>query len=215
VERILGMVDGCLLLVDAEEGVMPQTKFVLGKALKLGLRPIVVLNKVDRPHADPDKVLNEAFDLFAAMGADDDQLDFPHLYASGKQGWAVVDMKDPQESLAPIFDKIVEHVPAPAAEQHQEEPAQILAVLIETITSALYDKRRKTVERSTIRRESAEMHREIYRAIKARKPQEAHRLMDEHLRIARAAQGMEHPTERKMAASVQRSRQARLTPAMS
>jgi GTP-binding protein len=131
VERILGMVDGCLLLVDAEEGVMPQTKFVLGKALKLGLRPIVVLNKVDRPHADPDKVLNEAFDLFAAMGADDDQLDFPHLYASGKQGWAVVDMKDPQESLAPIFDKIVEHVPAPAAEQHQEEPAQILAVLIE------------------------------------------------------------------------------------
>jgi GTP-binding protein len=131
VERILGMVDGCLLLVDAEEGVMPQTKFVLGKALKLGLRPIVVLNKVDRPHADPDKVLNDAFDLFAAMGADDDQLDFPHLYASGKQGWAVVNMGDPQESLAPIFDKIVEHVPAPTAEQHQEEPAQILAVLIE------------------------------------------------------------------------------------
>jgi GTP-binding protein len=131
VERILGMVDGCLLLVDAEEGVMPQTKFVLGKALKLGLRPIVVLNKVDRPHADPDRVLNDAFDLFAAMGADDDQLDFPHLYASGKQGWAVVNMGDPQETLAPIFDKIVEHVPAPQAEQHMEEPAQILAVLIE------------------------------------------------------------------------------------
>ena len=131
VERILGMVDGCLLLVDAEEGVMPQTKFVLGKALKLGLRPIVVLNKVDRPHADPDKVLNDAFDLFAAMGADDDQLDFPHLYASGKQGWAVVNMGEPQESLAPIFDKIVEHVPAPSAENRMEEPAQILAVLIE------------------------------------------------------------------------------------
>jgi GTP-binding protein len=131
VERILGMVDGCLLLVDAEEGVMPQTKFVLGKALKLGLRPIVVLNKVDRPHADPDRVLNDAFDLFAAMGADDDQLDFPHLYASGKQGWAVVNMGDPQESLAPIFEKIVEHVPAPAAEQRMEEPAQLLAVLIE------------------------------------------------------------------------------------
>ncbi len=131
VERILGMVDGCLLLVDAEEGVMPQTKFVLGKALKLGLRPIVVLNKVDRPHADPDKVLNDAFDLFAAMGADDDQLDFPHLYASGKQGWAVVNMGDPQESLAPIFDKIVEHVPAPAAEAQVEGPAQLLAVLIE------------------------------------------------------------------------------------
>ena len=131
VERILGMVDGCLLLVDAEEGVMPQTKFVLGKALKLGLRPIVVLNKVDRPHADPDRVLNDAFDLFAAMGADDDQLDFPHLYASGKQGWAVVNMGDPQESLAPIFDKIVEHVPAPEAEQRVEDPARILAVLIE------------------------------------------------------------------------------------
>jgi GTP-binding protein len=131
VERILGMVDGCLLLVDAEEGVMPQTKFVLGKALKLGLRPIVVLNKVDRPHADPDRVLNDAFDLFAAMGADDDQLDFPHLYASGKQGWAVVNMGEPQESLAPIFDKIVEHVPAPAAVTKMEGPAQLLAVLIE------------------------------------------------------------------------------------
>jgi GTP-binding protein len=131
VERILGMVDGCLLLVDAEEGVMPQTKFVLGKALKLGLRPIVVLNKVDRPHADPERVLNDAFDLFAAMGADDDQLDFPHLYASGKQGWAVVNMGDPQETLAPIFDKIVEHVPEPKAVVRADEPAQILAVLIE------------------------------------------------------------------------------------
>ncbi len=100
VERILGMVDGCLLLVDAEEGVMPQTKFVLGKALKLGLKPIVVLNKVDRTHADPEKVLNEAFDLFAAIGANDDQLDFPHLYASGKQGWAVSDMNDERESIS-------------------------------------------------------------------------------------------------------------------
>jgi GTP-binding protein len=131
VERILGMVDGCLLLVDAEEGVMPQTKFVLGKALKLGLRPIVVLNKVDRPHADPEKVLNEAFDLFAAIGATDDQLDFPHLYASGKQGWAVTDMADARTSLAPLFDKIVEHVPAPAAEARADQPAQLLAVLIE------------------------------------------------------------------------------------
>jgi GTP-binding protein len=132
VERILGMVDGCLLLVDAEEGVMPQTKFVLGKALKLGLRPIVVLNKVDRANADPDNVLGEAFDLFAAMGATDEQLDFPHLYASGKQGWAVVDLKDEQKDLGPLFDKIVEHVPAPAAEAHQDEPAQLLAVLIES-----------------------------------------------------------------------------------
>jgi GTP-binding protein len=131
VERILGMVDGALLLVDAEEGVMPQTKFVLGKALKLGLRPIVVLNKVDRPHADPDRVLNDAFDLFAALGATDDQLDFPHLYASGKQGWAVKEMSDTHSGLAPLFDLIVAHTPAPAAEANADEPARLLAVLIE------------------------------------------------------------------------------------
>jgi len=132
VERILGMVDGCVLLVDAEEGVMPQTKFVLGKALKMGLRPIVVLNKVDRPHADPDKVLNDAFDLFAAMGATDDQLDFPHLYASGKQGWAIVDMKDEHVDLAPLYDLIVQHVPPPEAEARAGEPGAVLAVLIES-----------------------------------------------------------------------------------
>jgi len=131
VERILGMVDGCLLLVDAEEGVMPQTKFVLGKALKLGLKPILVLNKVDRPNADPDRVLNEAFDLFAALGADDEQLDFPHLYASGKQGWAVKDMADARESLGPLFDLIVSHVASPAAAANAAGPAQLLAVLIE------------------------------------------------------------------------------------
>ena len=101
VERILGMVDGCVLLVDAEEGVMPQTKFVLGKALKMGLKPILCLNKVDRPHADPDKVLDAAFDLFASMGATDEQLDFPHIYASGKNGWATMDMSKPNDTLAP------------------------------------------------------------------------------------------------------------------
>jgi GTP-binding protein len=132
VERILGMVDGCVLLVDAEEGVMPQTKFVLGKALKMGLRPIVVLNKVDRPHADPDRVLNDAFDLFASLGASDEQLDFPHLYASGKQGWAVNDLNDAHESLAPLYEKIVEHVPPPKAAERAGEPAAILAVLIES-----------------------------------------------------------------------------------
>ncbi len=131
VERILGMVDGCVLLVDAEEGVMPQTKFVLGKALKMGLRPIVCLNKVDRAHADPDRVLNDAFDLFAAMGATDDQLDFPHLYASGKQGWATLDMAKPNDNLAPLFDMIVDHVPPPKAEARKDEPFQILSVLIE------------------------------------------------------------------------------------
>jgi GTP-binding protein len=131
VERILGMVDGCVLLVDAEEGVMPQTKFVLGKALKMGLRPIVCLNKVDRPHADPDRVLNDAFDLFAAMGATDDQLDFPHLYASGKQGWATLDMAKPNDNLAPLFDLIVSHVPEPKAVAQKDGPFQILSVLIE------------------------------------------------------------------------------------
>jgi GTP-binding protein len=131
VERILGMVDGCLLLVDAEEGVMPQTKFVLGKALKLGLHPILVLNKVDRPNADPDRVLNDAFDLFAALGATDAQLDFPHIYASGKQGWAATDLADPRESLGPLFEMIVAHVPPPAAETSAAGPAKLLAVLIE------------------------------------------------------------------------------------
>ncbi|MDO9223647.1 MAG: translational GTPase TypA [Caulobacter sp.] len=132
VERILGMVDGCVLLVDAEEGVMPQTKFVLGKALKMGLKPIVCLNKVDRPHADPDRVLNDAFDLFAIMGATDEQLDFPHIYASGKQGWATMDMSKPNDTLAPLFDLIVKHVPSPKAEARKDEPFQMLSVLIES-----------------------------------------------------------------------------------
>ncbi len=132
VERILGMVDGCVLLVDAEEGVMPQTKFVLGKALKMGLKPILCLNKVDRPHADPDKVLNEAFDLFASMGATDEQLDFPHIYASGKNGWATMDMAKPNDTLAPLFDLIVSHVPEPKAVVRADGPFQMLSVLIES-----------------------------------------------------------------------------------
>ena len=132
VERILGMVDGCVLLVDAEEGVMPQTKFVLGKALKLGLRPILCLNKVDRPHADPDRVHNEAFDLFAVMGATEEQLDFPHIYASGKNGWATMDMSKPNDTLAPLFDLIVEHVAAPKAQAKTDLPFQMLSVLIES-----------------------------------------------------------------------------------
>ena len=132
VERILGMVDGCVLLVDAEEGVMPQTKFVLGKALKMGLRPIVCLNKVDRAHADPDRVLNDAFDLFAAMGATDEQLDFPHIYASGKNGWATLDMSKPNDTLAPLFDMIVKHVPEPKVVENKEKPFRMLSVLIES-----------------------------------------------------------------------------------
>ena len=111
VERILSMVDSCLLLVDAAEGPMPQTKFVLGKALRLGLRPIVVINKVDKPEQRADEVLNEVFDLFAALDADEHQLDFPHLYACAKQGWAVRELADERQDLAPLFDLIVEHVP--------------------------------------------------------------------------------------------------------
>ena len=132
VERILGMVDGCVLLVDAEEGVMPQTKFVLTKALKMGLRPILCINKVDRAHADPDRVHNETFDLFAAIGATDEQLDFPHIYASGRNGWATLDLNQPNDNLAPLFDLIVRHVPPPKQQQNVDKPFQILNVLIES-----------------------------------------------------------------------------------
>jgi GTP-binding protein len=131
VERILGMVDGCVLLVDAEEGVMPQTKFVLTKALKMGLKPILCINKVDRAHADPDKVHNAAFDLFAAIGATDEQLDFPHIYASGRAGWATLDMNVPNNNLAPLFDLIVRHVPEPKQIAKVNQPFQILNVLVE------------------------------------------------------------------------------------
>ncbi|ADG12047.1 translational GTPase TypA [Caulobacter segnis] len=132
VERILGMVDGCVLLVDAEEGVMPQTKFVLTKALKMGLRPILCINKVDRAHADPDRVHNAAFDLFAAIGATDEQLDFPHIYASGRAGWATLDLNQPSDTLAPLFDLIVRHVPPPKVAENKDKPFQILNVLIES-----------------------------------------------------------------------------------
>lgn len=116
VERILSMVDGVLLLVDAAEGPMPQTKFVMMKALKLGLRPIVVINKADRPDSRADDVVNEIFDLFVALDANEKQLDFPLLFASAKQGWAVRDLKDTRDSLAPLFEAIIEHVPAPQAQ---------------------------------------------------------------------------------------------------
>ncbi|HET6468500.1 MAG TPA: translational GTPase TypA [Geminicoccaceae bacterium] len=129
VERILSMVDSCLLLVDAAEGPMPQTKFVLGKALAKGLRPIVVINKVDKPEERSQEVLNEVFDLFAALDADDGQLDFPHVYASAKQGWAVREPGDPRSDMAPLFDLILTHVPAPAADL--EGPFRMLATTLE------------------------------------------------------------------------------------
>ncbi|WP_306252591.1 translational GTPase TypA [Parvularcula sp. IMCC14364] len=131
VERILSMVDGALLLVDAEEGAMPQTKFVLSKALALGLKPVVVLNKVDRPHADPDRVLDEVFDLFASLGANEDQLDFPVLYASGKEGWAANDLEAPRDNMAPLFETVIKHVAAPEVAGGPDAPFRILATTLE------------------------------------------------------------------------------------
>ncbi|WP_282127514.1 translational GTPase TypA [Roseobacter litoralis] len=130
VERILSMVDGVVLLVDAAEGPMPQTKFVTSKALALGLRPIVVLNKVDKPDAEPDRALDECFDLFANLGADDDQLDFPAMYASGRSGWADVELDGPRKDLSALFDLIVEHVPAPAQLAQRDAPFQMLATTL-------------------------------------------------------------------------------------
>ncbi|MFN4191329.1 MAG: translational GTPase TypA [Tabrizicola sp.] len=130
VERILSMVDGVCLLVDAAEGPMPQTKFVLTKALALGLRPIVVLNKVDKPDAEPDRALNEVFDLFANLGATDEQLDFPHVYASGRSGWADLELDGPRKDLSALFDLIVRHVPAPKQLARQDEPFSMLATTL-------------------------------------------------------------------------------------
>ncbi len=130
VERILSMVDGVCLLVDAAEGPMPQTKFVLAKALALGLRPIVVLNKVDKADAEPDRALNEVFDLFANLGADDDQLDFPHVYASGRSGWADMELDGPRKDLSALFDLIVRHVPAPKVLSRVDEPFSMLATTL-------------------------------------------------------------------------------------
>ena len=114
VERVLNMADGCLLLVDAAEGPMPQTRFVLDKALQLGLKPIVVLNKIDKPAERHDAVLDEIFDLFVELGATDDQLDFPVLYAAGRDGWAVRDLeKDNRLTIFPLLDAILEHIPGP------------------------------------------------------------------------------------------------------
>lgn len=130
VERILSMVDGAVLLVDAAEGPLPQTKFVVSKALDLGLRPIVIINKVDRGDARPQEVLDEVFDMFDALGADEHQLDFPVLYAVGRDGWAVEDLeKDTGVNLTPLFDLIVSHVPSP--KHDTEAPFAMLATTLE------------------------------------------------------------------------------------
>lgn len=129
VERILSMVDGVVLLVDASEGPMPQTKFVLGKALKIGLKPIVVINKADKADARPDDVLNEIFDLFVSLDANDEQLDFPTLYASGRNGWAVRDLADEHKDLTPLFETILSYVSEPVCEP--DKPFRMLATTLE------------------------------------------------------------------------------------
>jgi GTP-binding protein len=131
VERVLGMVDSVLLLVDAFEGPMPQTRFVTKKALALGLRPIVVINKIDRPGCDPDGTLNAVFDLFVALGASDEQLDFPVIYASGREGFAIRDLSDERSDLAPLLDLIVEKVPLP--------PGDVEAPLALQVATLAYD----------------------------------------------------------------------------
>jgi GTP-binding protein len=128
VERILNMVDGAVLLVDASEGPMPQTKFVLQKALKIGLKPIVAINKIDKPDERHSEVINEVFDLFAALDATDEQLDFPILYGSAKQGWMARSPEGPKNDMAALFDLVLEHVPAPTVE---EGPFRMLATTIE------------------------------------------------------------------------------------
>ena len=130
VERILSMVDGVVLLVDAAEGPMPQTKFVTSKALALGLRPILVLNKVDKHDAEPDRALNECFDLFANLGATDEQLDFPHLYASGRSGWADTTLTGERKTLEALFDLVIAHVPAPRQLAAIDQPFRMLATTL-------------------------------------------------------------------------------------
>lgn len=129
VERILSMVDGAIVLVDAAEGPMPQTKFVVGKALKVGLKPIVAVNKIDRPDARADEVINEVFDLFAALDANDEQLDFPILYGSGRDGWMAANPEGPQDQgLAPLFDLVLDHVAPPAV---GDGPFRMIGTLLE------------------------------------------------------------------------------------
>jgi GTP-binding protein len=128
VERILNMVDGVVVLVDAAEGPMPQTKFVVGKALKLGLKPIVAINKIDKPEARATEVVNEVFDLFAALDATDEQLDFPILYGSAKQGWMAQSPDGPKDNLAPLFDLVLQHVAPPVVE---DGPFRLLGTILE------------------------------------------------------------------------------------
>ena len=130
VERVLHMADGVILLTDAAEGPMPQTKFVLGKALAQGLRPIVIINKIDRPDGRPEEVVDEVFDLFVSLDANDEQLDFPILYASGRDGWCTRELEDERKDLTPLLDLVLEHVPAPKGDT--EAPFAVLATLLDS-----------------------------------------------------------------------------------
>ena len=119
VERVLGMADGVILLTDAAEGPMPQTKFVLGKALAQGLKPIVIVNKVDRSDGRPNEVIDEVFDLFVSLEANDEQLDFPIMYASGRDGWCINELNHDRKNLHALLDLIIEHVPPPSVESQR------------------------------------------------------------------------------------------------
>ena len=130
VERVLGMADGVILLTDAAEGPMPQTKFVLGKALAQGLKPIVIVNKVDRPDGRPNEVIDEVFDLFVSLEANDEQLDFPIMYASGRDGWCINELNHDRKNLHALLDLIIEHVPPPSVEI--EKPFAMLATLLDS-----------------------------------------------------------------------------------
>ncbi|SMF11684.1 translational GTPase TypA [Pseudogulbenkiania subflava] len=137
VERVLGMVDGVVLLVDAVEGPMPQTRFVTKKALALGLRPIVVINKIDRPGARPDWVVDQTFDLFDKLGATDEQLDFPIIYASGLAGFAKYELEDESDNMRPLFETVLKHVPVPAGDPDAPLQLQISALDYSTYTGRL------------------------------------------------------------------------------
>ncbi len=130
VERVLSMADGVILLTDAAEGPMPQTKFVLGKALALGLKPIVIINKIDRSDSRAEEVVDEVFDLFVSLDANEEQLDFPILYASGRDGWCVTDLENPRENLNPLLDLVLEYVAPPKVEEGK--PFAMLATLLDS-----------------------------------------------------------------------------------
>ena len=162
VERVLGMVDGCILIVDANEGPMPQTRFVLKKALEKGLRPILVVNKIDRPQADPDSAVDKVFDLFVELGADDDQCDFTTLYASGLSGYAKASLDDEGVDMQPLFEAILGHVPPPAGDVEQPLQLQVTTLdysdyLGRIVIGRIHNGRIKAGQQAVIVKENGEV----------------------------------------------------------